>query len=151
MRACCNEIDGLPSCDRLFSIRFTTKLYTPRAAEHFSKGISIEYQSATVSLLELQTLPPTLTHLTFGWKYNQPLDRVTLPPKLTHLTFGLNFNQPLDNVTLPLKSTHLTFDVCFNQPLENVMLPSTFTHLTVAKRYNRLLDCLSPRVTVTRK
>ena len=129
MRACCNEIDGLPSCDRLFSIRFTTKLYTPRAAEHFSKGISIEYQSATVSLLELQTLPPTLTHL----------------------TFGLNFNQPLDNVTLPLKSTHLTFDVCFNQPLENVMLPSTFTHLTVAKRYNRLLDCLSPRVTVTRK
>lgn len=38
-------------------------------------------------------LPPSLTHLTFDYGFNQPIQ--FLPPTLTHLTFGYSFNQPI--------------------------------------------------------
>ena len=71
-------------------------------AKKFTGGISVKYRSATVkSVDQLEALPPTLTHLTFGGDFDQPLDNVTLPPKLTRLTFGHWFNQPFHNVRLP--------------------------------------------------
>ena len=42
----------------------------------------------------LDTLPQTLTHLTFGHHFNQSVDN--LPQSLTHLIFGFNFNQTVD-------------------------------------------------------
>ena len=98
--------------------------------EQFDDSVVIKYRSAAVDRLgQCEALPPKLTHLTFGRWFNQPLDNVTLPPTLTHLTFGYRFNQPLDNVTLP----------------------PTLTHLTLHASYDRQLDCLPPRVVVTRK
>jgi len=98
-----------------------------KVAEQFAGSISIKYRSATVECVDqLETLPPTLTHLTFGYWFDQPLDNVTFPLTLTHLTFGNWFNQPLDNVTLP-------------------------STLTLSEQYNRSLDCLPSHVTVTRQ
>jgi hypothetical protein len=50
-------------------------------------------------------LPKTLTSLTFGQSFNQPVNN--LPETLTSLTFGSWFIQPVDN--LPKKVTSLTF------------------------------------------
>lgn len=94
--------------------------------------------------INLDLLPPNLTHLTFGIHFNLPLDH-HLPPSLTHLTFENNFqipedlprevssridhywNHPLDN--LPSKLTHLVLPANFNSP---ILLPSTLTHLTAS-------------------
>ena len=37
------------------------------------------------------------------FNFNQPLNINSLPPKLTHLTFGEHFNQPLNLLHLNLK------------------------------------------------
>jgi hypothetical protein len=39
----------------------------------------------------VNSLPNTITHLTFGYSFNQKVDN--LPKDLTHLTFGRRFNQ----------------------------------------------------------
>ena len=57
------------------------------------------------------SLPYSLTHLTFGSKFNKNVS--VLPPTLTHLTFSYYFNQ--DVSTLPPSLTHLTFGYKFNQ------------------------------------
>jgi|SRR6056297_872765 len=49
--------------------------------EQFVGGISIQYKKATVERVDqLETLPPTLTHLKFSNQFDQPLDNVILPP-----------------------------------------------------------------------
>ena len=40
---------------------------------------------------EINNLPNSLTHLTFGSYFNQKINN--LPNSLTHLTFGYNFNK----------------------------------------------------------
>lgn len=62
---------------------------------------------------------PNLTHLVFGFNYDQPLGTSLYPlTSLTHLTFGHRFNHPLSTSLHNLKSlTHLTFGICFNRPL----------------------------------
>ncbi len=35
---------------------------------------------------DILIIPDHITHLTFGGKYNQPINN--LPPSITHLTFG---------------------------------------------------------------
>ena len=57
---------------------------------------------------------PSITHLTFGAKFNKPVNN--LPHSITHLTFGWCFNQSVNNLP-PI--THLTFDFWFNQPVDN--------------------------------
>ena len=60
-------------------------------------------------------------------KFNRLIDNLSLiKSSITHLTFGWDFNQSVDN--LPSSLTHLTFGHCFNQLVDN--LPSTINHLT---------------------
>jgi hypothetical protein len=69
----------------------------------------------------------TLTYLTTGYKFNQPIirefDQVVdkLPPTLTHFTTGKSFDQSVDN--LPPTLTLLSTDYKFNQPVDK--LPPT--------------------------
>ena len=46
-----------------------------------------------------------ITHLTFSYEFNQPVDN--LPPNITHLTLGHNFNKTIDN--LPNTLIEITF------------------------------------------
>jgi hypothetical protein len=39
--------------------------------------------------------------LTFGFEFNQSLEKVTMPSSLQTLTFGFEFNQSLEGVSLP--------------------------------------------------
>ena len=72
---------------------------------------------------EVNNLPNSLTHLTFGNDFNQEVNN--LPNSLTHLTFDSHFNQEVNN--LPNSLTHLTFGYDFNQEVNN--LPNTLIHL----------------------
>lgn len=44
-----------------------------------------------------------ITHLIFGWEYNQPM---IIPNSVTQITFGLAYNQP---TTIPNSITDLFF------------------------------------------
>ncbi len=64
--------------------------------------------------------PKTLTHLTFGWVFNQPIDN--LPKKLTYLRLGSGFNQPIDNLPTNINITYNYTEIphsdiinCFNK------------------------------------
>ena len=85
----------------------------------------------------VNNLPPALTHLSFveGWDFNQNVD--SLPARLTHLFLATRFNQPEN---LPPTLVHLTFGVRFNQPVN--YLPSTITHLTFATEFNQQVNKL---------
>ena len=85
-------------------------------------------------------LPASLTELTFGSEFNQPLAAVVLPANLTQLTFGKFFNQPLAAGVLPASLTQLTFGMYFNQPLAAGVLPASLTQRT---RNNRSVTFFS--------
>jgi len=77
--------------------------------------------------IQLITVP--LTHLTFGARFNQPVDN-RLPSSLTYLEFGVDFNQLVD--CLPTHITHLEFGHNFNKPTNT--LPKSVTHLSFEYR-----------------
>ena len=51
-------------------------------------------------------LPLYVTHLTFGWYFNQNIEGC-IPNSVTHLTFGFGFNQKIEGC-IPNSVTHLT-------------------------------------------
>lgn len=92
-----------------------------------------------------KSLPNTLTHLIFEFRFNEPVDQLCLPSSLTHLKFGDRFNQPVDNLRLPSSLTHLTFGCrCaeFNQPVDNLRLPPSLLHLEFGYNFNQPIDKL---------
>ena len=68
-------------------------------------------------------IPNSVTHLTFGYNFNQPLKKDDIPNLVTHLTFDYDFNQPLKKGDIPESVTHLFFNELFNQPLDDNNLP----------------------------
>ena len=82
--------------------------------------------------LETIFIPPTITRIVFGFKFNQPVDCL-LPPSLLHLTFGEIFNFPI--IHWPQQLSHLTFGYSFNSPVGN--LPPSVTHLIFGKKFNQ--------------
>ncbi|ADO67547.1 hypothetical protein crov513 [Cafeteria roenbergensis virus] len=58
--------------------------------------------------------------MTFHGRFNQPINNVKWPKSLTALSFGNNFNQPLD--FLPESLKELTLNSTYNHDLSN--LPS---------------------------
>jgi len=98
-------------------------------------------------------LPSSVTHLTFGKHFNQPIESRKMlshiafdeqlfengiPATITHLTFGDNFNQPI-KYCLPPSVTHLKFGYFFNQSIKNCIPPSV-THLEFGIFFNRSLN-----------
>ncbi len=90
--------------------------------------------------LDKVILPPTSHTLTFGYDFNQALDQVKLPPQLHTLTFGEEFNQALNRVPLPPTLHTLTFGWNFNQSLDQVKLPPHLHTLTFGFYFNQTLD-----------
>lgn len=84
--------------------------------------------------------PAKITQLYLLGSVNQPL---TLPASLTHITFGDDFNQPLNN--LPASLTHLTLGRYFNQPLDGI--PSTLIYLSIGLYFNHPIDNLPQTLT----
>jgi hypothetical protein len=75
-----------------------------------------------------------MTHLTFGWYFNHPVD--SLPPNITHLVFGLYFNQPIDS--LPENISSLRFGEQFNRPFN--IIYDNLHEITFYKEYQYLKE-----------
>lgn len=66
----------------------------------------------------------------FSNDFNEPVNG-RLPETLTHLTFGLDFDQPIDN--LPSNLTHLVLEFTYSRPINK--FPPNLKHLTIDKSY----------------
>ena len=118
----------------------------------FDSPISVEHYSQLTHLAlpinsPIPPLPPLLTYLHLGSRFNEPVNDLPtsltrlifpyvcdfdrplpkLPPSLTHLILGSVFNHPIDS--LPPSLTYLYFDNFFNKSINN--LPLTLTHLVL--------------------
>lgn len=100
-------------------------------------------------LFDYDIIPITVTHLTFGIKFGQPIGKLPvsvthltidrflydltnkLPASITHLTFGRNFDSPIE---LPPFVTHLKFGSSFDRQIK---LPSTVTHLKFGYHFDQ--------------
>ncbi|GAM25073.1 hypothetical protein SAMD00019534_082480, partial [Acytostelium subglobosum LB1] len=83
------------------------------------------------------TLPVTLTSLTFSERYNKDLIPGTLPISLTSLTFGDMFNKPLIPGTLPPALKSLAFGCVYDKPIAPDILPSSLTSLKFGYYFNK--------------
>jgi hypothetical protein len=112
------------------------------------------------NLQQFDIIPSSVTHLTFGYCFNQKVEALDLK-NMTHLTFGDLFNQSVEALdlkvvtdltfgchfnqrveTLDLKSVaHLTFEYFFNQRVETLDLKSV-THLTFGCYFNQIVETL---------
>ena len=72
---------------------------------------------------EINDLLNSITHLTFDYYFNQPVDK--LPNGITHLTFGICFNQTLDG--LPYSVCNITFYYYYK------FISSIPDHITIIK------------------
>jgi hypothetical protein len=88
-------------------------------------------------------LTGSLTHLTFGDEFHQPVVVRLLPETLTHLAFSLNAHcgpRRIENGALPPNLTHLTLGYNFNHRIENDFFPENLTHLTFGDKFEFLLS-----------
>jgi hypothetical protein len=106
-----------------------------------SKTAYIKYNS------ELTGLPADTEIINFEYIYtplslfNQPVYKDSLPHSLTHLTFGYYFNQQINKGSLPNSITHLVFGHRFIKSVKN--LPNSITHLTIKSiDYNQEINKL---------
>jgi hypothetical protein len=58
-----------------------------------------------------------LTHLVFGYHFDQQIPINVLPDGLTHLVFGYHFDRQIPINVLPESLRNLRFGVLFNQKL----------------------------------
>lgn len=84
--------------------------------------------------------PTSLTALTFGRHFNQPVDNVIWPDTLKSLTFGWDFDQSIEKVAWPQSLRELTFGYSFNQAVERVDWPASLLQLTFGNWFDRSLD-----------
>lgn len=86
-------------------------------------------------------LPPLLQCVTFGYSFNRSIGGALLAlSNLTHVTFGYHFDQPIAFL-LPPSVQRLKFVGMFNQPLRG--LPPMLTHLTLGHHFDQPLDALA--------
>ncbi len=86
---------------------------------------------------DVSALPPSLTHLTFGYFFNQ---QCNIPPNIKYLK--LNCNNIYIINSLPNSVTELELDYNFNLEMNN--LPTSIKKLAIGKDsyYNMDLNCL---------
>jgi len=85
-------------------------------------------------------LPDNLKFVTFGYNFNKSVDN--LPKTITHLSCGEFFLQPIANFNEFHSLTHLTLEVVCDQDMEVIQLPSSLTHLTLKSTFNRSVNKL---------
>lgn len=83
--------------------------------------------------------PDSLQRLTFGYEFNQPIDRVSWPTSLRQLTFGCRFNRKIHEVTWPPLLQQLTFVGGFNQAIDRVVWPVSLRRLSFGNYFDQRL------------
>ena len=82
-------------------------------------------------------IPDSVTDLTFGSNFNQPLESGYIPNSVTNLRFGDKFNQPLRLGHIPNSVTNLRFSDNFNQPLLQGHIPDSVIKLIFCGNFNQ--------------
>lgn len=134
-----------PVCPSAVEVHYDSNLIPPFPL-HLPPSVTILFWDFNLPL----DVPPSITSLTFGSEFNQPLDNLppslkrlkfisvssfshsldNLPPSLTHL-LGVHFNQPVDH--LPSSLVQLELFGTFNQPIDH--LPASLTHLSLGMHF----------------
>ncbi|EGG18492.1 hypothetical protein DFA_03986 [Cavenderia fasciculata] len=85
---------------------------------------------------EPNTLPHSLQNLQLSHDFNQPLNH--LPPNLTRLTPGVKFNQPITIGQLPNTLEHLSLrdSSFFSHPIDVSVLPPNLKTYALPPKYN---------------
>jgi hypothetical protein len=97
-----------------------------------------EWFNPPESVASLENIfPSSLTDLTFGIEFNQPIKMGVLPMNLENLSFGRDFNKLIDANVLPENLKSLTFGKCFNQLIEKGVLPINLTNLVFGNDFNQ--------------
>jgi len=124
------------------SIIFHPDFKHPLTKDMFSSKLThIRFGYNFNNILEVGSLPENLKKLEFGCMYNQPLTKY-LPSNLTILKFNgrfNQFNQPLSRGDLPKSLTFLEFGYRFNQPLVQGDLPLGLSHLIFGGQFNQII------------
>ena len=68
----------------------------------------------------------------------EPLKVGVIPNNVTHLKFGYYFNQPLIKGVIPDSVTNLSFGYYFSQILNKDILPNNIKELTIYKKYKKI-------------
>jgi len=127
---------GMSKCRFFFNERVKIeKIVTSKFFNHF---INVKVNNFDV------LFPPFITHLTFGWWFDQPIEN-RIPSTITHLRFGNHFDQPIENC-IPSSVVHLKFDTFFNQPIKN-NIPTSVTHLTFGWHFEQAVSDIPSSVT----
>jgi hypothetical protein len=129
------SIDLIP--DNILSITFGEIYDLP---DNLEFGYSFNSTIGTVHrpCPPIKKLPKNLLFFTTGSEFDQPIGIGLLPNSLTSLTLGHCFNQPLDS--LPENLIELTLGYKFNQPITG--LPHSLTSLTLGSKFNQSIDNL---------
>ena len=88
-------------------------------------------------MINIGTLPSSLTCLKFGFHYNQTIGIGVLPNCLKRLKFGFNFNQLIDVGVLPNSLVDVEFGDHFSQPLIPGTLPPNLTRLKFGRFFDK--------------
>jgi hypothetical protein len=115
--------------------KWTDNMFFKRVRQGFIRRFRIDHNFNP----EHFSIPTSVTHLTFGRGFNQPLVEDSIPESVTHLTFGHRFDQPFVKGSIPESVTHLTFGYCFDQPLVKGSIPESVTQLTFRGDFNQTL------------
>ena len=91
-------------------------------------------------ILNVDLISSNVTHLIFGWKFNQCIGNSLSSLKITHLIFGYKFNQPLQSNSIPTSVTHITFGHRFNKIIKPDIIPSSVKCLTFSQNFNKKLN-----------
>ncbi|CAN0043982.1 unnamed protein product, partial [Scytosiphon promiscuus] len=81
--------------------------------------------------------PGSLQRLTFGGRFNQPMEEVVFPASLVEVSFGFYFNRSIERISWPAGLRRLKFLFDFNQPIRAVTWPDSMTQLTLGSTFNR--------------
>ncbi|GAM23379.1 hypothetical protein SAMD00019534_065540, partial [Acytostelium subglobosum LB1] len=86
-------------------------------------------------------LPNSITSLTLGPNFNQPLEKGVIPDSVRHLSFGDDYNQLLPTGVIPQFVEHITFGYLFNQSLVGTLQSlACLITLTFGDMFNQTFD-----------
>ena len=138
----CHLCTFLTDIDKLNFLSSSTILHRFKSKVFFNDIILIDkiihlwYLDRFTNIMahKLGKYPRCLTHLTFGYHFNQDI-KDCIPASVTHLTLGYCFNQDIKDC-IPASVTHLTLGYCFNQDIKGC-IPASVTHLTFGDDFNQ--------------
>jgi hypothetical protein len=91
----------------------------------------IEFGSKFNTKIKPGVIPEGVTHIVFGYIYDQPLEKGVIPSTAKNVKFVFRFNQKLKLGDIPFGVTHLFTGHCYNQTFEKDVLPNSIIHLDV--------------------